>query len=147
MVHHSKQQGFTLIEVLVAGFILFLVISATTLVYRSAALSSQKAEQSIYINGVVPLILDDVAFAIQEQGQGLVESLQASGEMAEATYTWSANVSEFLAAPPKVLAEAGTIESQPKRFKAWQVTLSVRYKDYERALSYQELSWNEQLYQ
>lgn len=146
MARLNKQQGFTLIEVLVAGFILFLVISATTLVYRGAALSSQKAEQTLYINGILPLILDEVAFAIQEKGQGTVESLQSSGEMAETNYQWTAVVVEFLAAPPKIIAEAGIVQSQPKRFKTWQVSLSISYKGYERALSYQELSWNEQLY-
>lgn len=139
----NTQTGFTLIEVLVAGFILFLVISATTLVYRGAALSSQKAEQSLYINGVLPLVLDEIQFSIQDGGQGNIESLQSSGEMADTSYQWSASVIEFRSAPPKILAEAGTSESQAKRFKLWQVELSVIYKGYKRALSYQELSWNE----
>jgi len=137
-----KQQGFTLMEVLIAGFILFLVISVTTLIYRGATLSSHKAERSIYINGLVPLIIDEIQYQVRLKGQGEMVSLNGNEKMGEANYEWSAEVIEFRAAPPKQLAEAGLSEEQSRRYKLWQINLNASYKDYERNYRYVEFSWN-----
>jgi prepilin-type N-terminal cleavage/methylation domain-containing protein len=141
-----KQKGFTLIEVLVAGFILFLVISATTLVYRGAVLSSRKAEQSLYVNTVLPLVMDDVKQAIHNRGQGDNMSLNANGSMAEVNFEWKADVTDYRPAPPEVIAEAGISKEQPNRFKLWQVELTITYKEYKRQFRYLEFRWNERLY-
>ena len=51
-----KHSGFTLLEVLISGFILFMVVASTTLVYQGALLSSGKAEQSlIFATAVSPI--------------------------------------------------------------------------------------------
>ena len=52
----NRQRGFTLLEVLIAGFILFLVISSMTFVYRGAFLSSNKAESAIKFTAAIPSI-------------------------------------------------------------------------------------------
>ncbi|WP_108947130.1 type II secretion system protein [Shewanella halifaxensis] len=138
----KKQQGFTLIEVLVAGFILFLVISVTTLIYRGATLSSHKAERSIYVNGLVPLIIDEIQVKVRSKGQDGTLSLAGQGSMAEVEYDWTGKVIDFLAAPPKLLAEAGISEVQNKRYKLWQINVNARYNGYERNYKYVEFSWN-----
>lgn len=142
VIRLNKQKGFTLMEVLIAGFILFLVISVTTLIYRGATLSSHKAERSIYINGLVPLIIDEVQHQVRVEGQGETVSLNGNDKMGEAVYKWSAEVIEFRAAPPRLLAEVGLAEEQNRRYKLWQVNLNVSYKNYERSYRYVEFSWN-----
>ena len=56
MVLYSRQRGFTLLEVLLAGFILFMVLSSMTLVYRGALLSSEKASRALSIAAALPMI-------------------------------------------------------------------------------------------
>lgn len=138
----QKQRGFTLIEVLVASVILFLVISFTTLIYRGAALSSHKAERSIYINGMLPLLIDEIQLQIREEGQDDISSLNANQEMGELTYQWTAKVFEYRSAPPLLIAEAGMTEEQNNRYKLWQVEIKAEYKGYKREYRYVELSWN-----
>lgn len=77
----KTQRGFTLLEVLVASFILFLVISTMTLVYRGALLSSGKAEQSIKISSVVPQLRTQISEHLQRvqmiarvANEGVIES-------------------------------------------------------------------------
>lgn len=139
----SQQSGFTLIEVLVAGFILFLVISAATFVYRGATLSSQKAESSLYINGMLPLVADKVQAIIRAEGQGNITELTGQGEMAEVSYVWSATVTEYRAAPAQILPESTVVTTQPNRFKLWQLTLNLTYRQHEREFRYLEFSWDE----
>lgn len=129
-------------EVLVAGFIMFLVIATTTLIYRGAVLSSHKAERSIYINGLVPVIADTIQAEIRLKGQGNVEELSGNASMGEADYSWTAKMIDFQAAPPQMLPEAGLSVDQNKRFKLWQVELDASYKEYERQYRYVEFSWN-----
>ncbi|WP_394200800.1 type II secretion system protein [Shewanella waksmanii] len=138
----SKQNGFTVMEVLVAGFIMFLVIATTTLIYRGATLSSHKAERSIYINGLVPVMTDAIQLEIRQKGQASIDKLSGSGKMGEAAYSWKAEMIDFQAAPPQMLAEAGLAVEQNNRFKLWQVELDANYKDYDRQYRYVEFSWN-----
>ncbi|WP_409581990.1 PilW family protein [Vibrio rotiferianus] len=138
----TKNTGFTLIEVLVAGVILFLVVSMTTLIYRGAALSSHKAERSTYINGMLPLLLDDIQLHIREEGQGDINHLTADQTMGQLKYQWEAKVFEYRSAPPKLIAEAGMVEEQENRYKLWQVEIKAEYKGYKREYRYVEFSWN-----
>lgn len=139
----NQQSGFTLIEVLVAGFILFLVISAATLVYRGATLSSQKAESSLYINGMLPLVVDKVQAVIRTEGQGNIVELSGQGEMADVSYVWSATVTEYRAAPPQILPESTIVSPPSNRFKLWQLNLNLTYRQHERQFRYLEFSWDE----
>lgn len=129
-------------EVLIAGFILFLVISTTTLIYRGAVLSSHKAERSIYVNGLLPLMIDSIDTQIHTNGQDKTLTLNGRDEMGMSSYTWSAEVIDYQAPPQRSVAESGITEAQGKRFKLWQVTVNVEYDDYEREYRYLETSWN-----
>ena len=66
---NKKSAGFTLLEVLLAAFILFLVITSVTLVYRGAILSSGKAERSLLISGSVPSIRMIITEAFRDNPQ------------------------------------------------------------------------------
>jgi Tfp pilus assembly protein PilV len=64
----SSQRGFSLLEVLLAGFILFLVLSSMTLVYRGAILSSAKAESAITFTSSIMPIKQLIADRLRGQG-------------------------------------------------------------------------------
>ena len=68
-------QGFTLVEVLVSGFILFLVLAAMTDLYRGAILGSSKAEQSLKISSAVSFVRANLSASLRanpplQEGKG-----------------------------------------------------------------------------
>ena len=141
-LNFRQNNGFTLIEVLIAGFILFLVISTTTLIYRGAVLSSHKAERSIYINGMLPLMIDNIDNEIKNIGQDEILSLNGQDAVGMASYSWTAEVIDYQAPPQRSIAETGISEVPGKRFKLWQVIVNATYNDYEREYRYLQFSWN-----
>ena len=83
----NRQRGFTLLEVLIAGFILFLVISSMTFVYRGALLSSNKAESAIKFTAAIPSIKQQVIIQIREGIKG--EDQSGLGEYGKFSYIWT----------------------------------------------------------
>lgn len=135
----SKSKGFTLLEVLIASFIMFLVLSAMTLIYRGAIISSIKAEQSIQINGYFPLIMKDIKQHIIMNSER--KELSANGKLATLSYEWKAAVLLNGSAPSKYSPEERRIIVQPARYKVWQVSVIAKLEKYEKSYMYLEMSW------
>lgn len=135
----NKQQGFTLLEVLVAGFILFLVLTSATLIYRGAILSSMKAERSITVNGYLPLMMSEIQSIIRENNDS--DQQKGAGNLAALQYKWQATVIEVGAAPSNYIPEFQSVVEYPKRYKLWQVSIHVTRKDYQKDYRYIEFSW------
>ncbi|XOV79221.1 MAG: type II secretion system protein J [Aestuariibacter sp.] len=79
-----KSRGFTLLEVLVAGVILFAVVATTSMIFNNAILSKTKASQSLSLYGYLPVIVEHVTEQIKMgvmQGKAVFDVLQ---------YDWSA---------------------------------------------------------
>jgi len=136
----SKQRGFTLMEVLVAGIILFLVITTVTLIYRGAVLSSTKAESAVIINGSLPAIINLVQAQIQSDMQA--EKTQISGEdsFGKVNYQWRARLLSAKGALPRYVPGGSPVE-QPKRYKLWGVELQIHYQGSTREFSYRDYSF------
>ncbi|CAI8296817.1 MAG: Uncharacterised protein [Porticoccaceae bacterium UBA1117] len=114
----NSQRGFTLLEVLLAGFILFLVLTTMTQVYQGAVLSSGKAEESLSIVSAVPIIRIIVSDAVVEEG-----ILYGERTFGELNYTWSAKLA-YEGLPSQIL-----LEDKPDiKYYLWDITLRV-YKD------------------
>lgn len=133
-----KQQGFTLIEVLVASFILFLVIAAITMVYRGALLSSHKAEQVLRFSAMVEPISEQIRIQIKAS-EG--SEMQGQGEMGEMSYTWSATVNQQATAPEQFNFESGEVEAGRVTFYLWHVEMQLQLKTSTRQYQFSELSW------
>ena len=133
--------GFTLLEVLVASVILFSSIAAVSMVYRGAFLSSEKAENQIYVAGKVPLILASIRDEIRTAKDKTAQTLGGSSTMWQLNYQWNAEVLSFEAPQPVFSPESGKLEYSPPRFKLWQVELTVKYKSIEKSYQFKELSW------
>jgi len=138
-LRHNKQQGFTLIEVLVAGFILIIVISTMTFVYRTAVISSIKASNSVKLSGSVDLIISNIKNTIRNGNT--ISPLAKSGKVAEVTYQWQTHLLANKAAPARLNAESGTSLAQPKRFYLWQVDLTLKYQTLTKRYQFKEISW------
>lgn len=135
----SKQHGFTLIEVLVASFILFLVITSITMVYRGALLSSHKAEQVVRFSGMVDPISEQVRSQVQSAtGQ---QEIQGRGKMGEIEYEWQAKVMQYTTAPEQFNIETGEIEAGEITFYLWNVKMQLQLNSTQRQYQLTELSW------
>ncbi|PCH94203.1 MAG: hypothetical protein COB83_12275 [Gammaproteobacteria bacterium] len=134
----NKKKGFTLIEVLVASFILFLVIAAVTMVYRGAVLSSHKAERALQFSSLVDPISEQIRLQLQSSANN---ELQGQGNMGAVTFNWLA-IQAFQAKAPALLdAESGDISLGNKTFRLWHVTLELKLKNTVRNYQFSEVSW------
>lgn len=134
----KNQQGFTLIEVLVASFILFLVIAAVTLVYRGALISSHKAERALKFSSLVEPISENIKLQLQSSTNS---ERQGQGTMGEINYNWHATQTFQAKSPPSADAESGNISQGNKTFRLWDITLNLELKSASRQYHFSEVSW------
>jgi len=135
----SKQKGFTLIEVLVASFILFLVIASITVVYRGALLSSGKAERTLLFSSFVEPISEQIR--IQVQSSVNQEQLEDQGTMGSISYDWSALVVYKAKAPEQFNLDTGELDKGKKTFLMWNITLHLQLGSATRQYEFSEVSW------
>ena len=136
----SRQNGFTLIEVLVASFIMFLVITSATLIYRGAVLSSVKAEKTLVILSYAEMLTDSIKSSIRNAS----EQQQISDSRAiddNLSYQWQANVIEQSNAQAQFNAFNGEMDTGKHDFKLWQVSLVVQMEGSQRQFTFYEVSW------
>ena len=130
--------GFTLIEVLVASFILFLVIASVTLVYRGALLSSNKAERSLRFIALVEPISEQIRFQLRTANQA---SLNGSGSMGEVNYEWSASHLAQGQSLAVVDSETGAATTNGRAFYLWTINLELKLGNARRNFEFNEVSW------
>lgn len=135
----NRQHGFTLIEVLVASFILFLVIASVTLVYRGAVLSSIKAERVVVISSQIKPIKSLVKDEITRANGQLV--LDGSGEQGDVTYTWQAQVIKQGRAPARFDPETARMSEGKLTIYYWEINMSLSFKDNVRHYQFNEVTW------
>lgn len=135
VVRRNKQRGFTLLEVLLAGFILFLVLTSMTLVYKGALLSSYKAERSLIMSSAVLPIRRLISDKIQVSTRSV--TLSGDGSFGAVTYSWQA----ILAAtgrPSEMIMEHNGDEIQ---YFLWAVDLRIQQGKMVRSYRFSEISW------
>ncbi len=137
-ITNKKNKGFTLIEVLVASFILFLVLAAITMVYRGALLSSNKAERTLQYSSLVEPISEQIRLQLQSSTNN---ELQGQGSMGVINFTWSARQAFQAKAPALLDAESGELSQGNKTFRLWHITLTLQLKTSSREYHFSEVSW------
>ena len=135
MLKNRKAAGFTLIEVLLAGFIMFLVLTTMTQVYQGALLSSKKAETTLRISGAVPSIHAKIIGSIRQNSGS--QSHRGDGQFGALRYNWVAKLTHQ-GEPSMFLQEDS---GRKIRFFLWHVDLEVTDKTRIRHYSFTELSW------
>jgi Tfp pilus assembly protein PilE len=140
-VSTRSTKGFTLIEVLIAGVILFMVIAATTMVYRSALLSSNKAQDVLAISGYIPQIVDNITDQLQQQDTGTQNSLQGQGLSMQINYNWQGRLIQAKSAPPVIDSFTGELLAQPARYRLWQIELELKLGNTTRIYQYEDFTY------
>ena len=128
-------KGFSLLEVLVAAFIMFISIAVFTSIYSGAMLSSDVASKNIQSANATSLVLDNIAFALKQRHH----QDEASGEMFvfDTQFRWQARVVESARPQGRFFgAELIQPEHQAKR---WQVSLQIN--DEAGTYTYEETTW------
>lgn len=135
----GRQRGFTLVEILIAATILFIVVGLVAEVYRAANLSGSKASRASEVALVTPLLMDTIRARLQEAKSD--EPQQQQGVLLGFRFQWQARVIEKGGSAPRFSPENETPASGPDRFYLWQVDLTLDAGNYQRSFQFTELSW------
>lgn len=135
----NKSRGFTLVEVMIAGVILIISVSAMTLVYRTAALSSQKASDNVKFSSSVGLIFNTIQAQIR--GGYATAPMAGEGTIAGVKYRWTSRLLRRRGAAKKFDIENEDWTEQPIRYYLWDVELTVESGSRDRVYRFKELSW------
>jgi prepilin-type N-terminal cleavage/methylation domain-containing protein len=133
-----RQAGFTLIEVLIAATIMFVVIAVAAETYRGALLSSRRAENVVGMLTPMPLIVAAIRSALRDDP---AERKNGGSELLGVRYHYEATTARFGSPPRQFDTDSGSIRQYPPRFRLYDVRLTLTYKGQQRVYVYQELAW------
>ena len=131
-----KASGFTLIEVLIAGVILFSITTTMTLVYRGALLSSGKAERSVLLTRHVNFIRQKVSDDFQNTPAS--RNRRNNGNFGPIEYEWEA-ILTHVGQPSSIIQEDSGREDL--EYYLWTIELVLRNGSQVRDYEFTELTW------
>lgn len=129
-------KGFSLIEVLVASFILFLVLSTVTITYTGAVKSTLSATESVKMYGYLPLLVDDITFSIRE-GES-----SGSGTFLNVNFSWKTELIESKEIVGFYDMDNFETRSTGKTAYIWKVLLDTNYNERVITHSFRVVSWS-----
>jgi hypothetical protein len=132
-----QQQGFTLLEVLLAGFILFITSAVMTMVYRGALLTSSKAEKSLDISVVVIPVRQLISDQVRQTSH--LESSFGEGRYGEVNYRWKSSRTHVGFPSPILMEDSGLFEDL--RYYLVQVDVQFQLGSSTRDYQFKELAW------
>lgn len=139
MLNKRSSRGFTLIEVLVAGAILFAVVSMISLSLRAALTSSQKAAERVQLLSVVPMLVNTIKYRLQHDQKQEVQS--QTGVLDGFRFSWTATLIKRGAPPARFSIDDDRVLRFEEKFFLWDISLVISKGEYEKSLNYQELTW------
>jgi len=126
-----KQQGMTLIEVLIASTILFSVLALLSQVMVGALKSSEQAEKNINISYNMPFIVDKIKLEIKDDG-----SLSGNYSYSDSvSYRWQAQLNQQQPIYQTVMQNS----SNGRQVKLYQIDLTVKYNSLAKEFTYLEV--------
>jgi prepilin-type N-terminal cleavage/methylation domain-containing protein len=134
----NRQRGFTLLEVLIAATILFMVLAVATETYRNSLLASGRAQGLVTMLTPLPLITSAIRNQLRSNP---AEKLGGSDELLGVDYEWEAVTVRYGSPPDRFDPDLTEFVSYPKRFRLYDITLKLRRAKQERVFLYQEIAW------
>jgi prepilin-type N-terminal cleavage/methylation domain-containing protein len=133
-----RERGFTLLEVLIAATILFTVLAVATETYRNSLLASSRAEGLVTMLTPLPLITSSIRSQLRSNP---VETVSGDSELLGVEYRWEAATVRYGSPPRRFDPDRTDFVDYPKRFRLYDVKLTLRRGGQERSFLYQELAW------
>jgi prepilin-type N-terminal cleavage/methylation domain-containing protein len=133
----SKNQGFTLIEVLVASVILMGAIAIANAVYGNAVEATLKSRAALELNKNLPIVLANVRREVREAP----DKSNGSGQVFDLTYRWNKELVEKGAPPPQFDVDERRMVRYEEKFSLWLVSLEVQQKGKTRTYEFNEVTW------
>lgn len=136
-----RNNGFTLVEMMVATIILFSTVAAVSLVYSSSIKAASRAEAHIKLSTVLPVAHRAIQHKIREQGL-LANSFESQVfQVLDTQVAWHAELQAFKSPPERMDVDSGKYITLPKRYKLWRVTIELEYEGTKRHYELHETSW------
>ena len=126
-----------MLEVLLAGFILFITIAVMTMVYRGALLTSSKAEKSLDISVVVIPVRQLISDQVRQTSH--LESSFGEGRYGEVKYRWKSSRTHVGFPSPILMEDSGLFEDL--RYYLVQVDVQFQLGSSTRDYQFKELAW------
>lgn len=117
--------GFTLLEVLIAGFILFLTISTASLVFSASVKSKMTATFNAEVAGYLPIIQEDIQARLRRND---TQEVTADAIFMDLNYKWRATI-ERQASVQVVQGDNSSFSRSDKLIKLWAVELVIMSKN------------------
>ncbi len=136
--HARRQRGFTLVEVLIAATILFVVMTAATEAYRGALESSRRAEATVRVLTPLPMVTAAVRDALRADPR---ERVEGEGELLGVPWRFTAQTARYAAPPARFDPAQEDFRVYEPRFRLYDVQLEMGSGTGRRTFTYQELAW------
>ena len=142
----NRSLGFTLIEVLVAAMILFMVVSTALMSYQTALKGSVSAGNFLEMAQVIDPARKHIKEQLNDELNSSNESqYQGSFTVAGVEVSWQAKRIEAAAPPERFDPDELTFSQYKDRFFLYQVELTLTHQKLSRTFSYDELAWLERV--
>jgi len=141
------EQGFTLIEVLIASVIMFTVLSTATLSVRGAMHASERASRTTELLAPLPWITPSIRDSLRESlsqspvGIPPPPEYSGAGRVFGVDYRFRAVLVRFTAPPSRFDVDAADFVDYAPRFGLYDVELELEREGEKSRFVYQELAW------
>lgn len=134
----ARARGFTLIEVLIAAAILFVVLAVAGYSYRGALLSSRRAEGFVRLVTPLPMIVASVRDDLRRRPD---ERREGEAELLGVHYRFEATTARYEPPAARFDPDRGEFTQYAPRFRLYDVRLVLTRAAQKREYRYQELAW------
>ena len=132
-----KSVGFTLVETLIAGVILFSVISLSALALKTARMSSASAERTIQLRTPLPMLTSHIRESLQANA---AETVEGEGMLSGVQFQWVAQTIAFASAPPEFDVDLGVPVVHAPRHRLYEVSLTLTFAGKSEVFTYKEFA-------
>ena len=132
------QHGFTLVEVLIAAVIMFMVLSTATLSLRTALHASERAARTAELLAPLPWITPVIRESLRADP---ADERSGEGQLFGVAYRYRASIVRLGAPPTRFDPDAADFLEYAPRFALYDVELQLERDGETESFIYQELAW------
>lgn len=136
VISMNREQGFTLVEVLIASVLLFTSLGLVYSAFSQSVINTEKAQKIIKLNGAFPLVVSKIKSELNNE---IDESKRdGTGVIGDVVYQWS---SKPVKESSLLKLETNDFNSQSNSVQLIEVSVFMKVADIERQYSFKETVW------